>query len=116
MRGNDNKRNFILWKPIAAVLAVFAGISLIVVIFMQAKELHWWFVPCVAAVFLLLQLLLAYILKRREMAWIRDNVGDEQYFALFPKELKKEDRARRRKLRKDEARKRKAMERKENML
>ncbi len=116
MRGNGNKRNFILWKPIATVLAVFAGITLIVVIFMHAKELHWWFVPCVAAVFLLLELLLAYILKRREMAWIRNNLGDEQYFALFPKELKKEDRARKRAFRKAEARKRKAMEGKESKL
>ena len=69
-------------------------------IFLNAKKLGALFLPALALYFVLLTVLLAAILRRRELDRLHALVGDEQFYEWYPRmkrALEKHDRKARRK-------------------
>ena len=73
----------------AAVLQV-ARFALLCVIFNHSEDLGYFFLPTILLLFFSMIFTLALILKKRELQYLRGYLGDEAFFAKFPKEKKRE--------------------------
>ena len=92
---------------VALITAAAIGNVLIAAsIFLNAKKLGALFLPALALYFVLLTVLLAAILRRRELDRLHALVGDEQFYEWYPRRrrrarmkraLEKHDRKARRK-------------------
>ena len=73
----------------AAVFTILANTPL-VLLFCYADKLGMWWFPILVAYFGCFLLMYAAIIKPREMARLRYLLGDEDFFLLFPSEMKHE--------------------------
>lgn len=63
-------------------------------IFLNAKKLGALFLPALALYFVLLTVLLAAILRRRELDRLHALVGDEQFYEWYPRQRRRDERRR----------------------
>ena len=73
----------------AAILQV-AQFALLCIIFNHSEELGYFFLPTIIALLASMIFTLSLILRKRELQYLRGYLGDEQFFAKFPKEKKRE--------------------------
>ena len=74
-----------------AILQV-ALFALLCIIFNNADKLGYFFLPSVLGLLGIMLYLLARILKKHELVYLRVQLGDELFFQKFPKEKKREQR------------------------
>ena len=81
---------------VALILAASIGNVLIAAaIFLNAKRLGaLFFLPALALYFVLLTVLLAAILRRRELDRLHALVGDEQFYEWYPRQRRRDERRR----------------------
>ena len=80
---------------VALILAASIGNVLIAAaIFLNAKKLGALFLPALALYFVLLTVLLAAILRRRELDRLHALVGDEQFYEWYPRQRRRDERRR----------------------
>lgn len=70
-----------------------------IILFSYADRLGPCWMPILLAYFALLSFFYVRILRPRELARLRYQLGDEQFFELFPRERKREERQKARKAR-----------------
>ena len=75
---------------IGAALSQVAMFALLCILFNNSEKLGYFFFPAILALLSLMIYTLALILKKRELQYLRVLLGDEQFFAKFPKEKKRE--------------------------
>ena len=88
--------HFRLSRPqVALILAAAIGNVLIAAsIFLNAKKLGALFLPALALYLVLLTVLLAAILRRRELDRLHALVGDEQFYEWYPRQRRRDERRR----------------------
>ena len=80
---------------VALITAAAIGNVLIAAsIFLNAKKLGALFLPALALYFVLLTVLLAAILRRRELDRLHALVGDEQFYEWYPRQRRRDERRR----------------------
>lgn len=80
---------------VALITAAAIGNVLIAAsIFLNAKKLCALFLPALALYFVLLTVLLAAILRRRELDRLHALVGDEQFYEWYPRQRRRDERRR----------------------
>ena len=80
---------------VALITAASIGNVLIAAaIFLNAKRLGALFLPALALYFVLLTVLLAAILRRRELDRLHALVGDEQFYEWYPRQRRRDERRR----------------------
>ena len=78
---------------VALITAAAIGNVLIAAsIFLNAKKLGALFLPALALYFVLLTVLLAAILRRRELDRLHALVGDEQFYEWYPRQRRRDER------------------------
>lgn len=80
---------------VALITAAAIGNVLVAAsIFLNAKKFGALFLPALALYFVLLTVLLAAILRRRELAQLHALVGDEQFYEWYPRQRRRDERRR----------------------
>ena len=74
--------------------AAIGNVLIAAAIFLNAKKLGALFLPALALYFVLLTVLLAAILRRRELAQLHALVGDEQFYEWYPRQRRRDERHR----------------------
>ena len=84
------------WLPRVALItaAAIGNVLIAASIFLNAKKLGALFLPALALYFVLLTVLLAAILRRRELAQLHALVGDEQFYEWYPRQRRRDERRR----------------------
>ena len=91
-----------LLRILPLALIVYVGALLPPILLMQNSRLLgplWWVLLLLYAGALIYSL--AWVLYRREMKYLRGQLGDEQFFARFPREKKREARLKKKQDRKN---------------
>jgi len=79
--------------PVVQVALITAA-AIAASIFLNAKKLGALFLPALALYFVLLTVLLAAILRRRELDRLHALVGDEQFYEWYPRQRRRDERRR----------------------
>ena len=74
--------------------AAIGNVLIAASIFLNAKRLGALFLPALALYFVLLTVLLAAILRRRELDRLHALVGDEQFYEWYPRQRRRDERRR----------------------
>ena len=74
--------------------AAIGNVLIAASIFLNAKKLGALFLPALALYFVLLTVLLAAILRRRELDRLHALVGDEQFYEWYPRQRRRDERRR----------------------
>ena len=81
------------WLSVWGAVALTLGASAVyILIIANAQRLNYFFFPTLFLHFFCICMVLAYILKKRELTMLRAQLGDEKFFEQFPRERRKEER------------------------
>ena len=76
---------------LAVVLLILGAGMATMQLFQNAMVLGGWFWPLVLLMMALLAVILAWILRKQELAWLRVQLGDRLFYEKFPGERLREE-------------------------